>query len=94
MSRRAGTVVLTGLAAFGTTVTLSQLDLAIRGRTVHSCQNGKVRMSRDIPRFVKMMEDGLVDATPILSRRYPLEEINEAARAADAREVLSSVIIP
>jgi S-(hydroxymethyl)glutathione dehydrogenase/alcohol dehydrogenase len=94
MSRRAGTVVLTGLNAFGTTVTLSQLDFAIRGRTVHSCQNGKCVMSRDIPRFVKMMEDGLVDATPILNRRYPLEEINEAARAADAREVLSSVIVP
>ena len=51
-------------------------------------------MSRDIPRYVKMMEDGVVDAKPIISRRYPLEEINEAARAADAREVLSGVIIP
>ena len=35
-------------------------------------------MRRDIPRFVQMLEDGLVDATPIISRRYPLDEINEA----------------
>ena len=43
-------------------------------------------MRRDIPRYVKMMEDGVVDATPIISRRYPLEEINEAlARRGRAR---------
>jgi hypothetical protein len=36
-------------------------DFAIRGRDVRGCQNGRVRMRRDIPRFVRMLEGGLVD---------------------------------
>ena len=57
MTRRAGTVVLTGLAAFGTTVTVSaRATLRSAAGAIHSCQNGKCRMSRDIPRYVKMSE--------------------------------------
>ena len=44
------------------------------------------RMRRDIPRFVRMMEDGVVDATPIISRRYPLERDQRRARGRGRRE--------
>jgi S-(hydroxymethyl)glutathione dehydrogenase/alcohol dehydrogenase len=74
-------------------VTLPQFDFAIRGRDVRSCQNGRVRMRRDIPRFARMLEDGLVDATPIITSRYSLAEINETAAASDARRDLSGVLV-
>jgi S-(hydroxymethyl)glutathione dehydrogenase/alcohol dehydrogenase len=93
MSRRAGVVVLTGVARLGATVTLPQFDLALRGRTIQSCQNGMVRMRRDIPRFVRMLELGAVDAGPILTSRYPLERINDALAASDARQDLTGVIV-
>jgi S-(hydroxymethyl)glutathione dehydrogenase/alcohol dehydrogenase len=94
MTRRAGVVVPTSISRLDAAVTLPQLEFAIRGRDVRSCQNGRVRMRRDIPRFVKMLEDGVVDAKPIITRTYPLEEINETARAAEARENLTGVIVP
>jgi Zn-dependent alcohol dehydrogenase len=94
MARKAGTVVLTGIERFDSTVTLPQFELALRGKSLHSCQNGKVRMRRDIPRFVRMLEDGVVDAKPIISGVYPLAKINEALDAAETRENLTGVIVP
>jgi S-(hydroxymethyl)glutathione dehydrogenase/alcohol dehydrogenase len=51
-------------------------------------------MRRDIPRFVRMLEDGVVDAKPIISGVYPLAKINEALDAAETRENLTGVIVP
>jgi S-(hydroxymethyl)glutathione dehydrogenase/alcohol dehydrogenase len=92
MARKAGTVVLTGVETLTSTITFSSIELALRGKDVRSSQNGRVRMGRDIPRFVRMIEEGLVDPLPLISTVYTLEGINEAARAADAHEDLSGVI--
>jgi S-(hydroxymethyl)glutathione dehydrogenase/alcohol dehydrogenase len=93
MSRRAGVVVLTGLESLAATITVSQVELGLRGRDVRSCQNGRVRMRRDIPRFVRLMETGAVDAARIITGRYALDEINEALEASGARKDLSGVIV-
>ena len=94
MSRKAGTVVLTGLATFGTTVSVNQVELALRGRTIQSCQNGMSRMGRDIPRYARMLEDGVVDARPIITAHYALEDINDALAESEAHNDLSGVIVP
>jgi S-(hydroxymethyl)glutathione dehydrogenase/alcohol dehydrogenase len=93
MTRNAGTVVLTGLESLEATVTLSAFYFALRGRTVESSQTGRSRMRRDIPRYVEMLERGMVDARPIITSRYTLDEINEAAAASEARRDLSGVIM-
>ena len=51
-------------------------------------------MRHDIPRFTRMLEDGVVDAKPIITRVYPLDEINDALGAAETRENLTGVIVP
>jgi len=94
MSRKAGTVVLTGLATFGTTVSVNQVELALRGRTIQSCQNGMSRMRRDIPRYAKMLEDGVIDARPVITGHYALEDINDALAASEACTDLTGVIVP
>jgi S-(hydroxymethyl)glutathione dehydrogenase/alcohol dehydrogenase len=94
MTRRAGVVVPTSISRLDATVTLPQWEFAIRGRDIRSCQNGRVRMGRDIPRFVRMLEDGVIDAAPIVSKLYPLDEINDALAAAERRENLTGVIVP
>ncbi|HEY7619905.1 MAG TPA: zinc-binding dehydrogenase, partial [Solirubrobacteraceae bacterium] len=66
-ARRAGTVVLTGVERLGATVTYPQMALALQGRRLFSCQNGNVRMRRDLPLFVSMLEDGRLDATAIIT---------------------------
>jgi S-(hydroxymethyl)glutathione dehydrogenase/alcohol dehydrogenase len=94
MTRHAGVVVVTSISRLAAAVSLPQLEFAIRGRDIRSCQNGRVRMGRDIPRFVKMLEDGVVDAAPIISKVYRLDEINDLLGAAERREVLTGVIVP
>jgi S-(hydroxymethyl)glutathione dehydrogenase/alcohol dehydrogenase len=94
MTRPAGTVVVTGWESPAATVTLPAVEFAILGKTIHSCQFGGARIRRDIPRFARMLEDGLIDAGPIVSRRYALDEVNAALEAALAREVLTGVIAP
>lgn len=94
MTRRAGVVVPTSISRLNAEVVLPQVELAIRGRDIRSCQNGRVRMGRDIPRFVRMLEAGVIDASPIISKRYPLEAINEVAAAAERREILTGVVVP
>jgi S-(hydroxymethyl)glutathione dehydrogenase/alcohol dehydrogenase len=94
MTRPSGTFVPAGWTNLAATVTLSAVDFAIGGRKIHSCQYGGAHIRRDIPRFAQMLEAGLVDAKPIVSRTYPLDEVNEAMRAAEERAVLTGVITP
>ena len=67
------------------TISFPALMLALRGRTVRSCQSGNTWMSRDIPLFARMIEQGHVDPRPLISGTYTLEEINDAAAASERR---------
>jgi S-(hydroxymethyl)glutathione dehydrogenase/alcohol dehydrogenase len=93
-ARRAGTVVLTGVERLGATVTYPQMVLALQGRRLLSCQNGNVRMRRDLPLFVSMLEDGRLDAGPIITARYGLDQINDALSASAEKRDLTGVIVP
>lgn len=94
MSRRAGRVVLTSIESGTATVTFPQVALAVQSREIISAQNGRVRMRHDLPRFIAMMEDGLVDPAPIITNRYPLEGINDALQASAEHRDLSGVLVP
>jgi S-(hydroxymethyl)glutathione dehydrogenase/alcohol dehydrogenase len=94
MTRRAGTVVLTGVEGLDAEVVLPQMALALQGRRVLSCQNGNVRMRRDLPRYIGLLEAGRVDAAPIVTNRYPLDAINDALAASADRSDLSGVVLP
>lgn len=94
MSRRAGRTVLTSVAAADATVTFPQVTIAVQSREIISAQNGRVRMRHDLPRFIRMMEDGLVTAEPIITSRYRLDQINEALDASANKRDLSGVLIP
>lgn len=94
MSRRAGTVVLTSVERADATVTLPQVAISVQSRAILSAQNGNVRMRHDLPRFIRMLEDGWITAEPIVTRRYTLDEINDALHASAEKRDLSGVIVP
>jgi S-(hydroxymethyl)glutathione dehydrogenase/alcohol dehydrogenase len=94
LARPGGTVVPTSMEALDSTVTLPALDFALAAKTIRGSQTGGSHILRDVPRFARMLEDGLVDAAPIVSRTFALDEINEAFSAAKAREVLTGVVLP
>jgi Zn-dependent alcohol dehydrogenase len=94
MTRRSGTVVPTGMTrdSMTETIELPAIEFGVGARRVHGCQYGGAHIRRDIPRFVRMLEAGLVRAEPIVTARYTLDEVNEAFRAAEARENLTGVV--
>jgi Zn-dependent alcohol dehydrogenase len=94
MSRRAGTVVLSSVERADAVVTVPQVAIAVQSRAIVSTQNGNVRMRRDLPRFIRMLENGWVTAEPIVTSRYPLDGINEALQASIDKRDLSGVIVP
>jgi S-(hydroxymethyl)glutathione dehydrogenase/alcohol dehydrogenase len=94
MTRPAGTMVPSGWETLSSTVTLPAVDFAIAGKRIQSCQFGGAHIRRDIPRFAGMMAAGLLDAEPLVSRRFALDQANEALEAALARELITGVILP
>src|SRR5207248_3219524 len=79
MSRRGGTVVLTSVERADQEVTLPQVTVAVQSRAILSAQNGHVRMRHHLPIYIRMMEDGLLRPEEIVTRRYTLDEIDEAS---------------
>ncbi|HEX6618373.1 MAG TPA: zinc-binding dehydrogenase [Solirubrobacteraceae bacterium] len=94
MTRPAGTMVPSGWETLTSTVTLPAVDFAISGKRIQSCQFGGAHIRRDIPRFAGMLEAGLLDPEPLFSRRFALEQVNEALAAASSRELITAVIVP
>ena len=94
MSRRAGTVVLSSVQKADAEVTLPQVAISVQSRAIISTQNGNVRMRADLPRFIRMMEEGIVTAEPIVTTKYALDDINDALHASDEKRDLSGVIVP
>jgi len=94
MTRPAGTMVPAGWETLGSTVTLPAVDFAISGKRIQSCQFGGAHIRRDVPRFAAMMAGGLLDAEPLIGRRFGLDEADDALAAAATREIVTGVIVP
>ncbi len=94
MTRPAGTMVPAGWETLASTVTLPAVDFAIAGKRIQSCQFGGAHIRRDIPRFAAMMAGGLLDAEPLISRRFGLDQANDALAAAIDRTVITGILLP
>jgi S-(hydroxymethyl)glutathione dehydrogenase / alcohol dehydrogenase len=93
-TRRGGVVVPLGMTDWGVTVELPVNDLAMRGREVRSCQYGNVDIRRDLPRFARVLEAGLLDPAAMVERTYPLADAGKALAAAADRELITAVLLP
>jgi len=78
MARRAGTVVLMGVAHSQTEAVIPQLALTTHGKAVLGCQNGQITPDVDFPRWIGYLQRGLIDPEPFVTRRYRLDEADEA----------------
>ncbi len=64
-----------------------------RGRTIAGVFMGSARPRVDIPRYVEMWRRGQLDLDGMISRRLPLEDVNDGFRALAAGEVNRAVVI-
>jgi S-(hydroxymethyl)glutathione dehydrogenase/alcohol dehydrogenase len=74
-------------------LSLSGTAVALLGRTIHPGQQGGFHMMRDIPRLVKLMERGLIDAKTMIQGTYPIERSAEACQEIADRTKLATVVV-
>jgi Zn-dependent alcohol dehydrogenase len=55
---------------------------------------GGTHTRRDVPRYVRLMEVGLVNMKALASQTYPLAQATEAYRVAMNRTVVATIVTP
>jgi threonine dehydrogenase-like Zn-dependent dehydrogenase len=89
-TRMGGHVMLMGLTL--QPVSFPGTALALLGRTIHPGQQGGLHAMRDIPRYVKLIENGKIDAKSMITKRYTLENSRQAVQDTADRTVVTGVI--
>jgi len=92
--RRGGTVVAVGLPAEGLTADLPASDLPREEKIVTGSFYGSCDPQVDMPQVVALYMEGKLALDRLVTRTYPLEEINEAFAAMNSGEVARAVITP
>jgi Zn-dependent alcohol dehydrogenase len=91
--RRAGTLVLVGMPASGVKLTIEAADFADASQNVMGSKMGSTRLRVDVPKLVSLYQGGRLKLDELVTKRYPLEEINEAVMAVKRGEALRNVIV-
>jgi len=86
-----GTCVLVGAPPFGDMLSLTPFEFLFGKKLIGSLL-GNVRTRIDVPRYVDLYMDGRLPIDKLISKYYPLEEINEAFDALERGEVGRGVI--
>jgi S-(hydroxymethyl)glutathione dehydrogenase/alcohol dehydrogenase len=93
MTRRGGTTVLIGVATRGSGLALPTLRMVMEDRTVKGSYYGSARVTRDFPRFIELIESGRVDLGGMVTKHFPLEQVNQALAAMRDGEVVRGVLL-
>ena len=94
MTRRGGTTVFIGVPGFANEFRLPSMQLIMEDRTVKGSYYGSARVTRDFPRFIELIESGRLDVASMVTRRYPLDQVNDAFAAMRDGEVVRGVVVP
>jgi S-(hydroxymethyl)glutathione dehydrogenase/alcohol dehydrogenase len=89
-TRMGGHVMLMGFTL--QPVSFPGTSLALLGRTIHPGQQGGLHVMRDIPRYVKLIEKGVLDAKSAITRRYTLDQSRQAIQDTGDRTIITGVI--
>ena len=92
--RAGGTAVAIGIAARSAAAQVNLLDLVTQEKTLRGSIYGSTRPAADFPRLFELYRRGRLPLDRLLSREWPLEQINEAYDALLAGTVARSVVVP
>ena len=88
-----GTCVLIGVPETGATVPLDVRPIVTGERAIRGCSYGSARTREDLPRLARLYLAGKLRIGELITRRYDLEEANEAFRALAAGELARGLIV-
>jgi S-(hydroxymethyl)glutathione dehydrogenase/alcohol dehydrogenase len=91
-ARRGGTAVVVGVGRLTETVSFSAFELFYNEKNLRGSMYGSANVRVDFPRLLRLWKAGKLDLEGMISRRLPLEGVNEAFRAMQAGEVIRSVL--
>jgi len=90
---KGGNLVLTSLSNIEQIeISVSTVDLAMSGKQIRGSIYGYCNPRSDIPRLLRMYDQGKLRLDELITARYSLDEINEGYRALHAGENIRAVI--
>ncbi len=92
-ARRGGTAVVVGLGAANEEVSFPLDELMRSGKAIKGCFYGAVQPHRDVPRYIDMYLTGRLKIDQLISRRFRLDQVNDAFDAMVAGQVARGVIM-
>ena len=93
LARPGGTVTVVGMPPTDATITMSAFALASEDKRLCGSLYGGTQAFRDIPLIVKLVETGRLELGAMVTRRLPLDDIDDAIRALEAGEEIRSVVV-
>ena len=91
MAGRGGTAVIVGMVPPTEQISIAS-NIWVQEKTLKGSFYGSARFHLDMPRILNLYRQGKLDLDGLVSRRYPLAEINEAFDALRNGEVSRSVL--
>jgi Zn-dependent alcohol dehydrogenase len=88
-----GTCVLIGVPETGAMVPLDVRPLVTGERVIRGSSYGSARTREDLPKLVNLYLAGKLKVDQLITRRYGLDEANEAFRALAAGELARGLIV-
>ena len=77
-ARKGGTVVIVGIAPMGDNASIDPVALVRQEKTLKGSYYGSARCHVDMPRIVDMYRSRKLDIDSMITRRYKLDEVNQA----------------
>lgn len=93
MTHKGGTAVIVGMPANNEVMFSVNAHHITTGRTITGSPMGSTRLFVDVPRLVQLYQEGRLKLDELITKRYPLAQINEAITSMERGEALRNVIV-
>lgn len=91
--RAGGTAVLVGMPAVGAKMIFEAVNVAAAEQKIMGSKMGSTRLQVDLPKLMALYQDGRLKLDELVTKTYPLEQINEAIDSVKRGEALRNVIL-
>ena len=93
LTRKGGTTVIVGLAPLGDHASIDATALVRLEKTIKGCYYGSARPRQDMPVIVDLYRRKSLEIDRLITRRYSLDQINEAFEELEKGTVGRGVIV-
>lgn len=88
-----GAVVIVGMPASGVMSEYDPGTFAYKSQRILGSRMGSALISRDIPMLIELYHQGRLKLDELVTARYKLDQINEAAASAKAGRALRNIVV-